>query len=153
MQKTAYRYHFFQGRIFVFFVSKRTIFHSVQIEPASMGTPNFMCVRWRQGLFQFHFLCRPCYHSHENFGRMWKIVPMQAFALSLCSNVQVGFGVIVYVFDRCSFSSLSFLDKKKKKKKHLETHTGVRTRAHARKHTHKNLIYKRVVFVCLSGCC
>ena len=60
---------------------------------------------------------------------------MQAFALSLCSNVQVGFGVIVYVFDRCSFSSLSFLDKKKKKKKHLETHTGVRTRAHARTHT------------------
>ena len=67
---------------------------------------------------------------------------MQAFALSVCSNVQVGFGVIVYVFDRCSFSSLSFLDKKKKKKKkkkkHIETHTGVCTRAHARTHTHKN---------------
>ena len=141
MQKTAYRYHFFQGRIFVwfcFFVSKRTIFHSVQIEPASMGTPNFMCVRWRQGLFQFHFLFRPCYHSHENFARMWKLVPMQAFALSLCSNGQVGFGVIVYVFYCCSFSSLSFLDKKKKKKKkHLETHTGVRKLAHARTHTQK----------------
>ena len=67
---------------------------------------------------------------------------MQAFALSVCSNVQVGFGVIVYVFDRCSFSSLSFLDKKKKKKKkkHLETHTGVRTRAHARTHTQKLII-------------
>ena len=140
MQKTAYRYHFFQGRIFVFFVSKRTIFHSVQIEPASMGTTNFMCVRWRQGLFQFRFLCRSCYHSHGNFVRMWKLVPMQAFALSVCSNVQVGFGVIVYVFDRCSFSSLSFLDKKEEEEALRNTHRRAHARARTHTHTQKLII-------------
>ena len=71
MQKTAYRYHFFQGRIFVFFVSKRTIFHSVQTsEQTSLGITKFISVRWSESLPKLRFFLRYSW----NFNSMRKSV-------------------------------------------------------------------------------
>ena len=105
MKKTAYRYHFFQGRIFVVFSFQKGRYFTVYKRNQRHWEPQTLCVFVdakacsSSGFVSLllPFTWKLCTHV--------KISPNKSVhSLSLSSNVQVGFGVIVYVFDRGSRS-------------------------------------------------